>query len=106
MNLSHAVGVVLASLFERRLAALGLEELAVGQDVQGECLDRAQPRLLQEMQSARASGDVMSWPLNLSPPLPLALPTASRIQATRACSQGCSLRQHLSWRRCSSRWPQ
>lgn len=38
MNLSHAVGVVLAALFERRLAALGLEEVPVGQDVQGELL--------------------------------------------------------------------
>lgn len=36
MNLSHAVSTVLAGLFERRLAALGLEEVPVGQDVQGE----------------------------------------------------------------------
>jgi tRNA C32,U32 (ribose-2'-O)-methylase TrmJ len=36
MNLSHAVAVALAALFERRLAALGLEELPVGLEVQGE----------------------------------------------------------------------
>jgi tRNA C32,U32 (ribose-2'-O)-methylase TrmJ len=35
LNLSHAVGVTLAALFERRLAAAGLEELPMGQDVQG-----------------------------------------------------------------------
>lgn len=31
------MGVVLACLFERRLAALGLEELPVGQEVAGGC---------------------------------------------------------------------
>jgi hypothetical protein len=36
LNLSHAVGVVLSDLFERRLEALGLEELPVGQDVTGQ----------------------------------------------------------------------
>lgn len=49
MNLSHAVGVVLACLFERRLAALGLEELAVGQEVAGN------PRVQAGLQPAAAA---------------------------------------------------
>ncbi|GBF98626.1 rRNA methyltransferase [Raphidocelis subcapitata] len=49
MNLSHAVGVTLAALFERRLAAAGLEELPMGQDVQGN------PRVQAGLQPAAAS---------------------------------------------------
>ncbi|KAI8466150.1 MAG: Alpha/beta knot methyltransferase [Monoraphidium minutum] len=49
MNLSHAVGAVLAGLFERRLAALGLEELPMGQDVTGN------PKIQAGLQPASAS---------------------------------------------------
>ena len=49
LNLSHAVCTVLATLFERRLAALGLEEAPVGQDVAGN------PRVQAGLQPAAAS---------------------------------------------------
>ncbi len=97
MNLSHAVGVVLACLFERRLAALGLEELAVGQEVAGNPRVQAglQPAAAAELETllgkvatvARAVG--IRWGLGQWAVVVVCLVVLSCVVAEAVCSPPC-----------------